>query len=87
MGVSVDEGSQMKKLILDFILENPLSNLNPYPIFTTIMSSTTAEQYAEHLARGINLIKTAGIKIGSITVDGSLAQKKRFLLHWPRLRI
>ena len=82
VGVSVDEGSQMKVHNLDFVLENPLSDVNPYPIFTSVMNGGSAEEYAEHLARGINIIKMAKINICSITVDGNRAQLKALSFEW-----
>ena len=37
VGVSVDEGSTHGIRDLDFVLENPLSDLKPYPCFTSVM--------------------------------------------------
>ena len=82
VGVSCDEGSTKGIHDLDFVLENPLSDLKPYPCFTTVMKDGKAETYAEHLARGINFIKFNKISIASLTVDGNKAQLKALAFDW-----
>ena len=46
------------------------------------MEGGNATEYAELLARGINLIKNSKIVIGSITVDGGRAQLKALSFEW-----
>ena len=82
VGVSCDEGSTRSIHNLDFVLENPLSGLKSYPCFTTIMKHGKAADYCEHLAHGIFFISNNNISIGSITVDGNLAQLKALSYDW-----
>ena len=82
VGVSCDEGSTRSIHNFDFVLENPLSGLKSYPCFTTIMKHGKAEDYCEHLAHGIFFISNNNISIGSITVDGNLAQLKALSYDW-----
>ena len=82
VGVSCDEGSTRSIHNLDFVLENPLFGLKSYPCFTTIMKKGKAADYCEHLAHGIFFISNNNINIGSITVDGNLAQLKALSFEW-----
>ena len=70
VGVSCDEGSTRAIHNLDFVLECPISCLQSYPCFTTIMKGGTANDYCESLAHGLFFISNNNINIGSITVDG-----------------
>ena len=82
VGISCDEGSTREVHNLDFIMENPLSGLHPYPCFTSVMKNGTAVEYTEHLARGINFLKTNKIPIASLTIDGNKAQLKALSFDW-----
>ena len=82
VGVSCDEGTTRGVHDLDFVLENPLSGLHPYPCFTSVMNGGKAPDYTEHLARGLDFLRIARIPVGSITVDGNRAQKKALSFEW-----
>lgn len=84
VGVSIDEGSTRGIKDLDFVLENPLSDLKPYPCFTSVMTSGNATSYTEHLARGLDFLRINKIKVGSVTVDGNKAQLKALSFTWKK---
>ena len=84
VGVSVDEGSTRGIKDLDFVLENPISDLKPYPCFTSVMTSGNAVSYTEHLARGLDFLRINKINVGSVTVDGNKAQLKALSFSWKK---
>ena len=84
VGVSIDEGTTRGIHDLDFVLENPLSNLEPYPCFTSVMLNGTATQYTEHLSRGLEYLRISKIPVGSLTVDGNTAQLKALSFKWSK---
>lgn len=83
VGVSCDEGSTRGVHDLDFVLEDPLSALKPYPCFTSVMPKGDAVTYTEHLARGLDFLRINNIPVGSVTVDGNKAQLKALSFTWP----
>lgn len=84
VGVSIDEGSTRGIKDLDFVLENPLTDLKPYPCFTSVMASGNATSYTEHLARGLDFLRINKINVGSVTVDGNRAQLKALSFTWKK---
>ena len=82
VGISCDEGSTRGIHDLDFVMENPLSDLVSYPCFTTVMKGGKAVDYTEHLARGINFLRINKIPIASLTIDGNKAQIKALSFEW-----
>ena len=81
--VAIDEGKTAGVKNLDFILENPLSNLHPYPAVTEMMESEDAAGYVTHLLNGLASLSRYNINISSIVCDGNKAQKKAFSFEWP----
>lgn len=82
VGVACDEGTTKGIHDLDFVMENPLSGLQPYPCYTSVMKNGKAIQYTEHLARGLDFLRINGIPVGSVTVDGNTAQLKALSFTW-----
>ena len=82
VGVSIDEGSNHGIHNLEFVMENPLSNLIPYPCFTSVMKGGKANDYTEHIAKGVNFLKINKIPVASLTIDGNRAQLKALSFEW-----
>ena len=80
--ISIDEGKTAGNSNLDFVLENPLSYMSPFPVYTEIMHSFDADGYSQHLFNGLSAINRYGIRIGSVVCDGNPAQKKAFSFQW-----
>lgn len=66
VGVSCYEGTTCWMHDLDFILENPLSGLYPYPCFTSVLNGGKAPDFTEHLILGLDFLRIAGIKMNCI---------------------
>ena len=43
--IAIDEGKDSRDKNLDFIIENPMSRMEPYPYFTLKIENETAEGY------------------------------------------
>ena len=78
VSVSIDEGKTADNRNLDFVLENPTSNLSPFPIYTERMEGEKTKDYVTHLLNGLAAINRYGIQIASVIADGNKAQKKAF---------
>jgi hypothetical protein len=82
VGVAIDEGSIRGCHNLDFVLENPISEVHSYPGMTIRMEGGTAKEYVKSLSEGLTLISNYKINIGAVICDGNTAQVKAFNPKW-----
>ena len=80
--MAIDEGKTAGNYNLDFVLENPTSSLNPFPVVTEIMMGIDAESYCQHLLNGLAENHRYKINFGTVICDGNYAQKKAFSYSW-----
>ena len=56
VSVAIDEWSTAKTQNVDFVIENPLLPIKPYPVSTQIITSANAEGYVHVLLDRLNNI-------------------------------
>lgn len=72
--VAIDEGSTMKRKLLDFVLENPNFPAPSYPAHTERLLGLKTVDYTVALSNGLREIHSKNIQIGCVVVDGGTAQ-------------
>ena len=80
--IAIDEGKDSREKNLDFIVENPMSRMEPYPYFTIKIEDETTKGYLPLLDQGFQNAILFGINLGCVIADGNRAQKKCFSLQW-----
>ena len=80
--MTIEEGEDSRGKNLDFIIENPMSRMEPYPYFTLKIENETAEGYLPLLEHGLENAEIYGVNLGCVIADGNMAQKKCFSVSW-----